>query len=189
MYKFILLLCCAFGIITLSASKTKAETENNVMINENSNVLVAYYSYSGNTATVAKVIAKTVGGDLFEIKAEGTYPEEYGPMTEQAKKEIESNFRPKLTTQIDDFAKYDVIFIGSPNWWGTITPQISSFLESYDFTGKKVIPFITHGSGGIQNTVKNLTEQCKGCVVSNNPWVGFGARTFGLESWANGFKK
>jgi flavodoxin len=191
MYKYVLLGLCALGIVALSASKlvAKSKPENNVMIEKNSKVLVAYYSYSGNTATVAKVIADLTGGNLFEIKAEGTYPDDYSSMTKQAKKEIESGFRPKLTTKLDDISQYDVIFIGSPNWWGTITPQISSFLETYDLTGKKVVPFITHGGGGVQNTVKNLTQQCKGCTVSNNPWVGYGSRIFGLEDWVNELKE
>lgn len=146
-------------------------------------VLVAYYSYSGNTKEVAEKIAQATGADLFEIKTEGTYPEAYQLMTEQAKQEIETGYRPKLITQIDSIGQYEVIFIGSPNWWGTITPQVSSFLETYDLSGKTVIPFITHGSGGIQNTVKDLTAQCKGCLVSASPWVNYGNRTQGISAW------
>lgn len=110
-------------------------------------------------------IGHGTGGELFEIKTEGTYPEEYRPMTVQAKKEIADNFRPKLLTKVADISKYDVIFLGSPNWWGTITPQVSSFLETYDLSGKTVVPFITYG-GGVQNTVKDMTAQCKGCKVN-----------------------
>ena len=154
-------------------------------------VLVAYYSYSGNTKEVAEAIHKITGGDLFEIKAEGSYPDEYRAMTQQAKKEISNNFRPKLTTSVADMAQYDTIFIGSPNWWGTITPQVSSFLESYDLSGKTVIPFITHGGGGVQNTITDLAKQCKGCKVNQNGWVGYGSRTFGIAGWLEdlGFKK
>ncbi len=146
-------------------------------------ILVAYYSYSGNTKEVAEAIHEKVGGDIFEIKAEGTYPEEYRPMTQQAKEEIQNGFRPKLTTSVDNMAQYDIVFIGSPNWWGTITPQVSSFLESYDLTGKTVIPFITHGGGGKQNTVADLTAQCEGCKVVENAWVGYGSRTLGISGW------
>lgn len=146
-------------------------------------VLVAYYSYSGNTKAVAEAIHAKVGGDLFEIKAEGTYPAEYRPMTEQAKREILSGFRPKLTTSVPDMEQYGVIFIGSPNWWGTITPQVSSFLESYDFAGKTIVPFITHGGGGRQRTIADMTNQCKGCTVVQDGWQGYGKETDGLDDW------
>lgn len=181
------------ALLAAAAYKVMAQTgeENKTMNTQNAKILIAYYSYSGNTKEVAEAIQKEIGGDLFEIKAEGTYPDEYRPMTEQAKKEIDAGFRPKLTTSVADMAQYDVVFIGSPNWWGTITPQVSSFLESYDLSGKTVIPFITHGGGGQQNTIADLTAQCKGCKVNSDGWVGYGSRTLGIGSWLEGlgFKK
>ena len=181
------------ALLAAAAYKVMAQTgeENKTMDTQNAKILIAYYSYSGNTKEVAEAIQKEIGGDLFEIKAEGTYPDEYRPMTEQAKKEIDAGFRPKLTTSVADMAQYDVVFIGSPNWWGTITPQVSSFLESYDLSGKTVIPFVTHGGGGQQNTIADLTAQCKGCKVNSDGWVGYGSRTLGIGSWLEGlgFKK
>lgn len=181
------------ALLAAAAYKVMAQTgeENKPMNTQNAKILIAYYSYSGNTKEVAEAIQKEIGGDLFEIKADGTYPDEYRPMTEQAKKEIDAGFRPKLTTSVADMAQYDVVFIGSPNWWGTITPQVSSFLESYDLSGKTVIPFVTHGGGGQQNTIADLTAQCKGCKVNSDGWVGYGSRTLGIGSWLEGlgFKK
>ena len=181
------------ALLAAAAYKVMAQTgeENKTMDTQNAKILIAYYSYSGNTKEVAEAIQKEIGGDLFEIKAEGTYPDEYRPMTEQAKKEIDAGFRPKLTTSVADMAQYDIVFIGSPNWWGTITPQVSSFLESYDLSGKMVIPFVTHGGGGQQNTIADLTAQCKGCKVNSDGWVGYGSRTLGIGSWLEGlgFKK
>ena len=181
------------ALLAAAAYKVMAQTgeENKPMNTQNAKILIAYYSYSGNTKEVAEAIQKEIGGDLFEIKAEGTYPDEYRPMTEQAKKEIDAGFRPKLTTSVADMAQYDAVFIGSPNWWGTITPQVSSFLESYDLSGKTVIPFVTHGGGGQQNTIADLTAQCKGCKVNSDGWVGYGSRTLGIGSWLEdlGFKK
>ena len=173
------------ALLVAAAYKVMAQTgeENKTMDTQNAKILIAYYSYSGNTKEVAEAIQKEIGGDLFEIKAEGTYPDEYRPMTEQAKKEIDAGFRPKLTTSVADMAQYDIVFIGSPNWWGTITPQVSSFLESYDLSGKTVIPFVTHGGGGQQNTIADLTAQCKGCKVSDSVWVGYGSVTLGIENW------
>ncbi len=90
-------------------------------------ILIAYYSYSGNTKEVAAAIQKQTGGDLFEIKAEGTYPASYREMTRQVQQELRDGFRPRLTAVVDDISRYDIIFIGSPVWWGTVTPQVSSF--------------------------------------------------------------
>lgn len=181
------------ALLAAAAYKVMAQTgeENKTMDTQNAKILIAYYSYSGNTKEVAEAIQKEISGDLFEIKADGTYPDEYRPMTEQAKKEIDAGFRPKLTTSVADMAQYDIVFIGSPNWWGTITPQVSSFLESYDLSGKTVIPFVTHGGGGQQNTIADLTAQCKGCKVNSDGWVGYGSRTLGIGSWLEGlgFKK
>lgn len=193
MNKLLILGAVVFSVLALSSYKTFAQIreENKTMSETTPKILVAYYSFSGNTKEVAEAIHDIIGGDLFEIKTEGSYPEEYRPMTEQAKQEILNGYRPKLTTSVADIAQYDIVFIGSPNWWGTITPQVSSFLDSYDLSGKKVIPFITHGGGGVQNTVADLTVQCKNCQVEQNGWVGYGSRTLGISGWLEdlGYKK
>jgi len=190
-----ILFACGIAAVILLGVAYKATAQNKVEEKvENSadaKILIAYYSYSGNTKEVAEAIQEEIGGDLFEIKTEGSYPEEYRPMTQQAKKEIADGYRPKLTTQVADISQYDVVFVGSPNWWGTITPQVSSFLESYDLAGKTVIPFITHGGGGVQNTIKDMTLQCKDCKVNQDGWVGYSSRTFGISGWLKdlGLKK
>lgn len=160
-----------------------AQEAANTTALSNPKVLVAYYSWSGNTKEVANAIHEQVGGDLFEIQTVETYPSEYSETTAQAKKEINEGFRPKLKGSVDNMAQYDVVFIGSPNWWGTIAPAVSSFIESYDLNGKTVIPFITHGGGGEQNTIRDMTAQCKGCNVKSDGWVGYGSRTFGISGW------
>ena len=116
---------------------------------EPAKVLVAYYSWGGNTKYAAAQIQKATGGTLFEIKPARPYPAEYRECTVQAKKEIQEGFRPELASRVEDIGKYDVIFIGSPNWWSTIAPPVAAFLASYDLSGKTVIPFVTHGGGGM----------------------------------------
>ena len=126
-------------------------------------ILVAYFSrtgeqYSvgnileGNTSIIAKMIARKTGGDLFEIKvAQDIYPKEYIALTEYAKKEKQQNARPKIAGGVDDFDKYDTIFIGYPNWWGDMPMPVYTFLESYDFSNKEVYHFCTHEtSGGVK---------------------------------------
>lgn len=121
-------------------------------------VLVAYFSRSGNTRAVANHIKSLTGGDLFEIQVAKPYPEEYHACTEVAKKEKEDNARPALKTKVEDMSSYDVVFVGYPNWWGTTPMPILTFLESYDLSGKTVIPFCTHGGGGEQNCFKDFVK-------------------------------
>ena len=126
-------------------------------------ILVAYFSrageqYSvgnvleGNTSIIAKLIANKTGADLFEIKvAQDNYPKEYVPLTEFAKKEKQQNARPEIAGRVDDFDKYDTIFLGYPNWWGDMPMPVYTFLENYDLTDKEVHHFCTHeGSGGVK---------------------------------------
>lgn len=184
MNKYITLGIMILAAVVLSSGKLLAQTNSDTKLDtQNKKILIAYYSYSGNTQKVAKAIQEEVGGDIFEIKAEGTYPEDYDEMVQQAKKEIQDGFRPKLLTKVDNISQYDIIFLGSPNWWGTITPQVSSFLASYDLNGKTVIPFITHGGGGKQNTIAAISAQCKGCKVLPDAWSNYGSLTLGLSGW------
>lgn len=178
-----------FSVFTAAltgAQNSKAEEQPAKEV-ANGKVLVAYYSWSGNTKEVAEAIHTITGGDIFRIETVQSYPEEYNKTTAQAKKEINEGYKPELKTRVADISQYDTIFIGSPNWWGTIAPAVSSFLADYDLKGKTVIPFITHGGGGKQNTIANLTTQCAGCNVSENGWVGYGSRTFGISGWLKDF--
>lgn len=121
-------------------------------------VLVAYFSWSGNTRVIAKQIQELTGGELFEIETTKPYPEVYRECTDYAKKEKEADARPKLKAKVGNIDDYDVIFVGYPNWWGTAPMAIWTFLESYDLSGKKVIPFVTHGGGGEQNCFKDFPK-------------------------------
>lgn len=179
---FTTLLVTLLSFINPALSEEKKETS----MATPPKILIAYYSLSGNTQEVAEAIQKNTGGTLFRIETVQSYPEEYRATTEQAKKEINEGYRPELKTKVEDISQYGVIFIGSPNWWGTITPAVSSFLSSYDLKGKKVIPFITHGGGGVQNTIKDLTTQCKDCDVVADGWVGYSSRTLGVGRWLKG---
>ena len=123
-------------------------------------ILIAYYSWSGNTKYAAETIRKITGGTLFEIKPAVPYPTEYRACVDQARKEIRAKFKPELSTKVDDIGKYDVIFVGSPNWIGTMAPPVAAFLTSYDLKDKTVVPFFTHGSGGMQNCEKDVRELC-----------------------------
>lgn len=155
---------------------------------EPSKVLIAYYSWGGNTKYAATQIQKATGGTLFEIKPVKAYPEEYRACTVQAKKELQEGFKPELAAKVDDIGKYDVIFIGSPNWWSSIAPPVATFLSSYDLSGKTVIPFVTHGGGGMARCEAEVRKLCpKSTVLKGGAFSGDGIRTAraALNKWVN----
>lgn len=122
-------------------------------------ILVAYFSWSGNTRNVAEQIETETGADIFEIIPATAYPEDYNQCVEQAKKEINTNYKPVLKTKLVNIDSYDIIIIGSPNWWGTIAPPVATFLSGYNFSGKIILPYITHeGSrmGKSESDIKNI---------------------------------
>ena len=121
-------------------------------------ILVAYFSHSGNTREIATQIHKRVGGDIFEIVTVKPYPKVYRECTDLAKKELESNARPQLAKDIANMASYDLVFIGYPNWWGTIPMALFTFLEKYDFAGKTIIPFCTHEGSALGHSVQDITK-------------------------------
>jgi flavodoxin len=130
-------------------------------------VLVAYFSWSGNTKIVAQDIQKEVGGALFEIKTVKAYPKDYNACIDYAKQEKEDNARPKLSKQVNDINSYDIIFVGYPNWWGTIPMPLFTFLESYNLEGKTIIPFCTHGSGGAGRSFDDIKKLCPKSKIIN----------------------
>lgn len=122
--------------------------------------LVVYFSHSGNTRTLAGQIARATGADQLEIIPENPYPTRYDAVTDQAKKEIAAGYRPALATQIPDVSAYDVIFVGSPCWWGTIAPPVVTFLASCDLAGKTVAPFMTHEGSRMGHSAADIRELC-----------------------------
>jgi flavodoxin len=123
-------------------------------------VLVAYFSHSGNTREIAKQIQQHTGGDLFEIVTVKPYPRDYHECVEQAKAELASNAKPALKTKVSGLASYDVVFIGYPNWWGTIPRPVAVFLTDYDFSGKTLAPFCTHAGSRLGQSVGDIAELC-----------------------------
>lgn len=111
-------------------------------------VLVAYYSWSGNTKAVAERIAQQTGGRLLEITPESPYPTDYDACVEQAKVEVRQGEKPRIKTEPVDWDAYDFVFIGSPNWWSSIAPPVRTFLSQPKLADKAVALFVTHGGGG-----------------------------------------
>ncbi|WP_176013969.1 flavodoxin [Victivallis sp. Marseille-Q1083] len=152
---------CAMAGLIFSTIGCSAEELNTVKATaEPGKILVAYYSYSGNTRFAAEQIQKATGGELFEIKPVSAYPADYDACVERAKKEINAGTKPELAEKVKDFSQYEVIFVGTPNWWSTMAPPVLSFLSGYDFSGKVIIPFVTHGGGGMARCKKDMQKAC-----------------------------
>ena len=134
------------------------EGASQAMNNNGKKILVAYFSWSGNTKAVAEEIHKQVGGDIVEIVPATPYSETYSVTVAKAKAEQAANARPAISTKIDDFDKYDVVFLGYPNWWGSFPMPVATFVETYKLDGKTVAPFFTHGGGGEQRCLSDLQK-------------------------------
>lgn len=128
-------------------------------------ILIVYYSRSGNTRKIANLIHQEVGGTLHEIRPEVPYPNAYNATVEQAKKEIQAGYKPALQSTLDHIESYDTIFVGSPNWWSTIAPPVATFLSEYDVSGKTIVPFCTHGGGGLGRIVQDIAKLCSRSTV------------------------
>ena len=149
--------------------------------------LVAYFSHKGenyskgkivnlkkgNTEIAAEMISSIIDADIFEIIADKKYPIKYDDCIEIAKKELRENSKIKLKQDID-IKEYDTIFVGYPNWWGTMPMPVWSFLEGKDFTDKKILPFCTHEGSGLgksESDIKKLTsgaEVLKGLSINGS---------------------
>ncbi|MFX1382353.1 MAG: flavodoxin [Promethearchaeota archaeon] len=121
----------------------------------------------GNTEVIAKMINEIIRGDLFHIDTVKQYPEGYEETIKVAKQELKNNARPELSDHIADMESYNVIFLGYPNWWGTTPMAIRTFLESYDFSNKTIIPFCTHEGSGLGRSVKDIAQLCPKAEIKN----------------------
>ncbi|MBO6256898.1 flavodoxin [bacterium] len=151
-------------------------------------ILIAYYSYSGNTKLVAEKIKNITGGEIFEIKTIKEYPRNYTDVVNLAKQEKEQDLRPELANKID-ISNFDIIYLGTPVWWYTFATPIKTFLTEYDFTGKTIIPFCTHGGGGASATYSDMEKLCPNATIKR----GFtsyehSAKDSEIEEWINNLK-
>lgn len=135
-------------------------------VEKSNRTLIAYFSHSGTTRLVAEQIQKIIGenADIFEIKSVKEYPAEYNACVAEAKDDCANGFKPELTENLENIDQYDVVFIGTPNWWYTMAPPVLSFLSSHDLSGKTVIPFVTHGGGGMARCEKDIHKACPNSI-------------------------
>ena len=157
------LFAIGYGAVKVNAATSESRGRNTVSdaqinIFKEHKVLIAYFSWSGNTRKIAREIQQKIGGDVFEIVPVKNYGTDFHAAVEEARKELAANARPPLKNRVANMKDYDVVFIGFPNWVGTLPMPVHTFLEQYSFEGKTVIPFCTHGSGGLGDTVESLKK-------------------------------
>ena len=143
----------------------KQPVETPEQTDETSGVLVAYFTRTGTTEGMANAIHQVVGGDIFAIKTVTPYSSSYQEILTQAQQELQDNARPALSSTVPNMNDYDVIFIGYPIWHGTCPMAILTFLESYDLSGKTIVPFCTSGSSSISSSEQAIQTACPDSTI------------------------
>lgn len=165
--------CLALLVLLVSLSAFAAEPR----------ILIACYSWGGNTRFAAEQIQKAVGGTIFAITPVKAYPKNYRKCVALAKREVAKNHKPALKS-LPDFSAYDVVFIGSPNWCGTIAPPVATFASHPGLKEKKVFLFVTHGRGGMQNCAVNLGKLVQVAAAANFPGATVRKDVDKIQAWA-----
>lgn len=199
--------------INSSSNAVTEAVQNNT---DNENILIAYFSVPenvdtdgidansgasivvknkdvlGNMQYMAMTIQEAIGGELFRIETKEKYPLEHETLVNQAKEEQNEEVRPELAIHIENVEQYDIIFLGYPNWWGDMPQPLYTFLEEYDFSGKTIIPFNSHGGSGFSNTIEeikklqpNATVKDDGLSISRNDVADSEQE---ITDWAKGFQ-
>lgn len=199
--------------INSSSNAVTEAVQNNT---DNENILIAYFSVPenvdtdgidansgasivvknkdvlGNMQYMAMTIQEAIGGELFRIETKEKYPLEHETLVNQAKEEQNEEVRPELATHIENVEQYDIFFLGYPNWWGDMPQPLYTFLEEYDFSGKTIIPFNSHGGSGFSNTIEeikklqpNATVKDDGLSISRNDVADSEQE---ITDWAKGFQ-
>ena len=152
-----------------------------------SKILVAHFSASGETAKLAKTVAEVTGGDLFEIQPEVAYTSaDLNWNDKRSRSTVEMNdagSRPAIADEVADMEQYDTVFVGFPIWWYQAPRIIETFLESYDFSGKTVIPFATSGGSGMGKTAEILKASCPGAAVDTGKRLSSRESAASVRKW------
>ena len=129
-------------------------------------VLIAYFTWSGNTQGIAYEIQKQTDAEIFEIVPEKAYSENYNTVLREAQRDQHRRARPKLRDRVKNFEQYDIIMLGYPNWWASIPAPVATFLEDYDFSGKTIMPFCSHGGGRFGQSLTAIAKLAPNAVIT-----------------------
>lgn len=155
---------------------------------EGGNILIAYFSWGGNTKGVAEEIQRQTGADLFEITMVHPYSDDYNTVLDQAQRDQHVQARLELATHVANMDSYDIIMLGYPNWWASIPMPVASFLEEYDFSGKTILPFCSHGGGRFGQSLTAITKLAPNATMGEALSVhysGGSALSGDVSDWLN----
>jgi flavodoxin len=157
-------------------------------------ILIIFYSWSGNTRSIAELTQRKTGGDLLELELVNPYPSNYNACVDAFKRERDTGAGRELKTRLPDLTRYDVIFLGFPIWGGSIPTPISTMLKQNNFSGKTIVPFCSHGGGGIGRSVADIQKLAPGSSVLGGLSVyynGRGSLERDMDGWLHksGFGK
>lgn len=156
---------CLFAILlllTVSCSKGAGieDTPEPLPTPESGKTLIVYFSWSGNTRTVANIIHNLTDCDMVEIEVEEPYSDVYNEVTARARHELDNDIRPAIKTRIENMDEYDTLIVGTPIWGSHLAPPVKSFLAQYDLSDKIIAPFCTHGGSGTAQSVSDIHAVC-----------------------------
>lgn len=171
-------LCNAFSVQIKDLPETDKE-----------NVLVVYYSRTDNTKSLAETVHSISGGDIVRIEPVNPYPEDYSACLAQVREEQANDYRPPIAVDLENVEQYDTILLGYPIWYNSLPTPVVTFLTSYDFSGKTIIPFCTSGSTGISGSVSRLRNLCPDSTIANGFRGTVGSSVSQVTNWLeqNGF--
>lgn len=151
----------------IMTAEYKENSANAINIAANDNkILIVYFSWGGNSRTLAGYAREITGGDIFEIVPAQPYPSQYRATTQQAREELDNNYLPAIKNKISNLSSYDAIILVYPNWWGT-TPQIvKRFLQDNDFSGKTIAPICTHEGSRMGRSVTDIKALCPNSTIT-----------------------
>lgn len=198
MKKRLAVMLCAAAMVSLAACQSGSggsgsngggQTSGEGLSGDAGNILIAYFSVPetdgvdtvagasrvavdgsvmGNNEYLANLIAQETGGDLFAIETTQEYPGTHDELLDFAYNEMQEDARPELSTQIENLDQYDTIFLGYPNWNADLPMPLYTFLEEYDFSGKNIIPFTSHGGSGFSGTIQTIADMQPDAVIIDN---------------------
>lgn len=170
------------------SSSTQGETAPSD--SENAKILVAYFSATNTTKGIAEKIAKSVSGDLYQIVPQEPYTsDDLNYNNSKSRSSVEMNdpdVRPAISGSVDNMEQYDIVFVGYPIWWGDAPRIVSTFVESYSFTDKTVVPFCTSSSSGVGSSASNLKRQSGGGNWLDGTRLKSNSSDSDIYGWING---
>lgn len=153
--------------------------------------LVVYFSWSGNTESVAVEIQNQTGADTFRLVPAEPYTDDYDTLLDIAQEEQKNGARPAISGSIENFDSYEVVYLGYPNWWGDMPMILYSFLDDYDLSGKTIVPFVTSGGSGFSNTIHTIESMEPNAEVLDGLSLGSSQtanHSDAVENWLSGLE-